>query len=369
MSTTKKIKTSKASKNSKASKASKASKTSKPSKASKASKTSKTSKSSIDLVDPNFQNINKGMTPDGIKWQKSGSSGDECLNIYLDMDQTIIADKHSLLLMDGDVKFDTKLGKLTSAIGRMFSGETAFLNYFTGTSSNKLQRVKLGMPISGDIAYITIKYGEKIRISKGAFLAGTDNLNISSITKLGMKDIFGGVLSGEGLILSELSSNEGEAGAWIFSYGNIEKHILAEDELLFVNNNLFLAADSTVSYSIKNIGNFKSIFTDGEALVMRFKGPCYVYTQSKDFKLFIKKLLPSIPAINKHIDNMGGRDNHMNPINAINPINQLGPMGQLGAAGAIGALGAMGNMATMGMNNGHNGFNGFNGFNGYNNFD
>ena len=258
-------------------------------------KHSKSLKLSIEFGKAKFKNIKKGITPDGIKWRKTGSTGDESLDIYLGMNQTIIADKHSLLFMDGEAKFDTQLGSFTKAIGRMFSGETAFLNYISGTNPKKLQRINLGMSIPGDVVYLPIEYGKKWRISKGAFLAGTSNTLISSITKTGFKDIIGGIFSGEGLILSELSSSEGDASAWITTYGHIVKHTLKENEILFVNNNLFLAADSNISYSMTRIGNLKSIFSGGEVLVMKFTGPCEVYTQSKDFTGLISAIKPYLP--------------------------------------------------------------------------
>jgi uncharacterized protein (AIM24 family) len=222
---------------------------------------------------------NRGMTPDGIRWQKTGATGDEALDIYLAKGQTIIADKHALNFMDGEAKFDTQMGKFTKAIGRMFSGETAFLNHITGTDDTKLQRINLGMSISGDLIYLPIPVGKKWRVSKGAFLAGTQNTIISSSTKIVRVD---STFTGEGFILSELSAKEGDAGAWISSYGHIVKHELKNNEVLYVNNNLFLASDNDVEFSVKNIGNFKSIITGGEALVMKFKGPCEIYTQSKD---------------------------------------------------------------------------------------
>ena len=267
-------------------------KTTKYKKTTKSTKSTKSIKSSIDYGTSTIKNIDLGITPYGVKWSKTGSTGDEALDIYLGMNQTIIVDKHSLLFMDGEAKFDTQLGSVTKAIGRMFSGETAFLNYITGTNPNKLQRVNLGMSIQGDIVYLPIEYGKKWRISKGAFLAGTSNTLISSITKTGFKNIIGGIFSGEGIILSELSSSEGNASAWITTYGHIVKHTLKEGEILYVNNNLFLAADSNVNYSMKRIGNIKSIIGGGEVLVMKFTGPCEIYTQSRDFSGLISLIKP-----------------------------------------------------------------------------
>ena len=40
--------------------------------------------------------------------------------------------------------------------------------------------------------------------------------------------------------------------------------------------------DNEISYSMKRIGGFKSIITGGEGVVMKFTGPCEIYTQSKD---------------------------------------------------------------------------------------
>jgi len=255
----------------------------------------------------NSSKINSGTTPDGIKWKKTGSGGDEALDIYLAKDQTIVADKHSLNFMHGEIHFDTKMDKFTKAIGRMFSGETAFLNYLTGTDATKLQRVNLGMSVTGEIVYLPIPFGKKWRVSKGSFLAGTKNTVVSSSTKIKL----GGMFSGEGFVLSELSSKEGDSGAWITSYGHIEKHVLNTDEVLYVNNNLFLASDINVNFSMKMIGNLKSKLSGGEGLVMKFTGPCEFYTQSKDISGLIYTLA-GLTQYNKSGNNIGALANILN---------------------------------------------------------
>lgn len=234
------------------------------------------------------ENISGGTTKNGIRWISKGTQGNVDLDIYLKNGEKIVADKHSLVLMDGSVKLETKSGNFFKGIGRMFSGETFFLNYFEGTNPSKPSRLTLGSGFPGDIIYIPIKEGEKWRLSKGVFLAGTENIVVSSSTKI--KSAMGSIFGGEGLILSEVSCYKGDGGFWISAYGHIEKHTIKANETLLVNNYFFLASLDDVNINLKKIGSIKSIISGGEGVAMEFKGPCEIYTQSKSIQGLAKNV-------------------------------------------------------------------------------
>jgi uncharacterized protein (TIGR00266 family) len=233
-----------------------------------------------------------GTTPDGIKWEKAGAAANANLNIYLKQDQKIVADKHAMIFMDGDMKLETEMGGIKKAFGRMLSGETAFLSYYTGTNPTRDQRITLGMPYTGDIMHIQLTEGDKWTLSRGSFLAGTDSVAISG--KLNLKGAIS-VGQQEGAVLSTVSSKSGPAGVWLGAYGQIEAHVLKDGESLLVDNEHFLACDSSITYTISKVGNVKSLVFGGEGFAMKFVGPCTVYTQSKGLIAFVDAIAKYIP--------------------------------------------------------------------------
>lgn len=224
-----------------------------------------------------------------IKAEIKGGSGNMHLDVFLAKDQTLIADKHAMLFMDGDIQFVTEMKK--GAIGRMLSGETAFMSKYTGTSDSKLQRLCLGVGMPGDIIKIDINVGESWKLSRGAFLAGTHDLLVT-----GKSNMIGllGVGQDEGAVLSYVKAKTFPGTFWVASYGYIERHELKDGDTMLVDNEHFLACPGNVSYSIQRLGNMKSLLFGGEGFAMKFSGPCTIYTQSKGIRGLVKMIEPYI---------------------------------------------------------------------------
>lgn len=236
--------------------------------------------------------IERGTTGDGIRWEKAGASANANLNVYLKEGQRITADKYAMILMDGDMKLETEMGGVKKAFGRIFSGESAFLNYYSGTNASKEQRLTLGMPYPGDVMYIPLNAGEKWKLSQGSFLASTSNVSVSG--KLNPRGALA-VGQQEGAVLSTVEAKEAPGGVWVGAYGQIERFDLAASESILVDNEHFLACSSTVNYTISKVGGYKSVVFGGEGLAMKFVGPCTVYTQSKGLIEFVDAIAKYIP--------------------------------------------------------------------------
>jgi uncharacterized protein (TIGR00266 family) len=230
-----------------------------------------------------------------IQWQKVGSSGNSNLDIWLAKGQTIIADKHAMIYMDGEIDFKTEMGKIKKALGRMLSGESMFLSHYTGTNPNKSQRISLGIPVPGDIVCLPLEPQKSWKVSRGCFLAGTSNVVVSG--KLNPKGFFS-IGQQEGGILQTVKVETEPGHVWLGSYGHIEKHELKAGESLYVDNENFLACPKEVDYSISKVGNVKSLVLGGEGFAMKFVGPCVVYTQSKGIIALVKELYKYFPTRN-----------------------------------------------------------------------
>lgn len=235
--------------------------------------------------------LESGVTNDGngILWHKTGVPGNAGLDIFLADGQEIIADKHAMVFMDADIKYRVEMGGLKKAIARKLGGESAFLSYYTGTKPGGVQRLTLGMPIIGDVKVIQLQKDEKIVVSKGCFLAGTNNLKVSGA--FNPKGIlpFG---TQEGAFLTLITSENGPSTLWVNSYGNIEEHNLKAGESIIVDNEHFLSCMYGIDFSIVRLGNTKALFFGGEGLAMKFTGPCKIMTQSKGLMSLCKTLAP-----------------------------------------------------------------------------
>jgi uncharacterized protein (TIGR00266 family) len=231
----------------------------------------------------------------GVKWQKTGSPGNANVQLWLAKDQTIVADKYAMIFVDGAIQLKTEMGALKKAFGRMLSGETAFLSYYTGTDPAGLQRVSLGIPLPGDITCIPLEADRSWKVSQGCFVAGTSNVIVSG--RLNLKGIIS-IGQQEGAVLQTVKAEGSPGSVWLASYGHIERHDLKAGQSLLVDNEHFLACPKEVDYTITKVGNVKSLLFGGEGFAMKFTGPCTLYTQSKGVIALANSIYPYLPKNN-----------------------------------------------------------------------
>jgi len=213
-----------------------------------------------------------------IKGRPAFSFGD----IWLQPGQKVIADTKALLWMDGQVDVSTGInGNICDSIMRNCSGESCCLNTYTGTQAN--QKVSFGFELPGDMLAFGVNDSSKWVFTYDAFIAGTDNLNISCR--------FSGCLAclcaDISMFLTTVSiKNQNDMGIVLAgSYGMIERHDIPEGQTLLVSRGLFFAAKEDVNFEIGLIGQeclgLLNLGCTGGGIIFRFKGPCTIYTQSK----------------------------------------------------------------------------------------
>lgn len=212
---------------------------------------------------------------------------------------SVLADNASLLYMKGGIKSGTlSLGKgnqITSFFGRVFSGETAFLQTYSGNGI-----VALGSSLPGDIIMLRLEPGHEYFLSSGSYVACTENVRIS-----GAFNALGLISWGqeEGPALPHVSVVDDSIGyVWIGGYGAFERHDIPENETMLVNNGLFLA--STKKYDgIRRMGKTLLSSAFGEGLGMEFIGPCIVYTQSKNSNVLVDYIATQLPKPSNNTSN------------------------------------------------------------------
>lgn len=230
------------------------------------------------------------------KSKKGGSAliqGD-LLKITLTQGQGILTSPGALVYMRGAVeKGEVRVGSIGKAFARSFGNEDFFLTRYAGGVNGGTIALSLTFP--GDIVQIILQPNESYRISKGCFLASTDNIQLSAGAQ--WKGLIG-IGQDEGVILPVATCSGPDAGAlWLGGYGSFEKHELKDEaDVLTVDNGIFLACPNQMQYRIVQLGrSLWSSFAGGEGFGMEFRGPGIVYTQSKNFNDFMMQVSKEPP--------------------------------------------------------------------------
>lgn len=208
-----------------------------------------------------------------LRYQIHGAPSFASVEIDLGPGEEVIAEAGAMAYMDGTVEMKTSAkGGVLKGLKRAFSGESFFVNTFTGPG-----KVTFAPGIPGDIVPLSVspETGGWI-LSKDAFLAGTPNLDVSSKSG-GFKSLFGG----EGLFLTYVTAKEMEGLFFASGYGVIHKHEVPDGQSLVVDSGLFMATSERTEYKLSKVGGMKSFLFGGEGVVMRFFGPAVVLTQSR----------------------------------------------------------------------------------------
>ena len=172
----------------------------------------------------------------------------DVLTVPLTEGQVIKTSPGSLIYMRGDVKKgEVKVDGLGKAFGRIFSGQSFFLTSYTGGPNGGSVALSLAFP--GDIIQIDLQPNESYRISKGCFLAGTNNVEISATTQI--KGIIG-IGQEEGVILPVVKCKDGTGSGtvWLGGFGHFKMHQLKIDETIIVDNGIFLACPNSFGLGV-----------------------------------------------------------------------------------------------------------------------
>ncbi len=178
-----------------------------------------------------------------------------------------------MMYVEDGIGFETKMGdgskpkagfldKLVSVGMRAITGESLFMTHFTNSAREGKRHAAFGAPYPGKIIAIDLDEAQgELICQKDSFLCaalGTE-LSIAFNKKIGA-----GLFGGEGFILQRL---RGDGMVFIHAGGTIvEKHL--NNEKIMVDTGCIVAFETTISYSIQQAGNLKSMIFGGEGLFL-----------------------------------------------------------------------------------------------------
>ena len=181
-------------------------------------------------------------------------------------------------------------GGVMKSLGRMFTGESIFMNTYTANVDGA--KVAFATTVPGDIVSVNVGENNGFTVQKSSFLCAEPGVDMSiAFTKKFSAGLFGG----EGFVLQK-----GNGMLFLEVDGDPVERILAPGEVLKVDTGNVVGFESTVSYEIETVKGLGNIFLGGEGLFLtKLVGPGRVIIQSQNFGDFAGKILGMMPKNNR----------------------------------------------------------------------
>ncbi|MEN8202810.1 MAG: TIGR00266 family protein [Bacteroidota bacterium] len=221
----------------------------------------------------------------------------QLVEIQLDPSETVIAEAGSMMYMDSQVRFETKMGdgsdpnqslmgKLLSAGTRVLTGESLFVTHFSNHGSGK-QRVAFAAPYPGKIIPIDLGIlGGSLIVQKDGFLCAAKGTRISITLN---RRIGSGLVGGEGFILQKL---EGDGKAFMHAGGTVIERRL-NNESLKIDTGCVVGYTPGIDFNIETSGNLRSMVFGGEGIFLAtLSGTGTVWLQSMPIRKLIQAISP-----------------------------------------------------------------------------
>lgn len=175
---------------------------------------------------------------------------------YLRQGEEMLSDSGAMAWMDPCMEMSTTSnGGIAKAMGRMFSGETMFLNRYKAKADGK---IAFASSFPGEIRKYDIEPGKEIIVQKSSFLASTPLVERSTfLNKKAMTGIFGG----EGFIMSKLS---GTGTVFVEIDGSTVEYDLAPGQQIVVDTGYVAVMDATCQMTIQSVAGVKNKLLGGE---------------------------------------------------------------------------------------------------------
>lgn len=183
-------------------------------------------------------------------------------------------------------------GGVMKSLGRMFTGESVFMNTYTANVDGA--KVAFATTVPGDIVSINVGENNGFTVQKSSFLCAEPGVDMSiAFTKKFSAGLFGG----EGFVLQKAKGN---GMLFLEVDGDPVERILAPGEVLKADTGNVVGFESTVSYEIETVKGLGNIFLGGEGLFLtKLVGPGRVIIQSQNFGDFAGKILGMMPKNNR----------------------------------------------------------------------
>ena len=221
----------------------------------------------------------------------------QLVEIELDPMETVIAEAGTMMYMDSQVRFETKMGdgsepnqglmgKLLSAGTRVLTGESLFVTHFTNSGGSK-QRVAFAAPYPGKIVPVELGLlGGSLIVQKDGFLCAAKGTKISITLN---RRIGSGLVGGEGFILQKL---QGDGKAFMHAGGTVIERRL-NNESLKIDTGCIVGYTPGIDFNIETSGSLRSMIFGGEGIFLAtLSGTGTVWLQSMPIRKLVQAISP-----------------------------------------------------------------------------
>ena len=193
---------------------------------------------------------------------------------YPEAYQTLCTERGAMSWMSENMRMETNTGGgIRKMFGRMFSGESIFMNEYTAIGASGMIAFASSFP--GSIIPYRVTPGNGIIVQKKGFLAMEKGLELSLYFQ---KKLSRGFFGGEGFIMQRVS---GDGMVFLEIDGYCKEFYLAPGESLIVDTGYLAAMSESCTMDIVTVKGAKNLFFGGEGLFhTRVTGPGKVYLQS-----------------------------------------------------------------------------------------
>ena len=205
-----------------------------------------------------------------------------------DPGEKMLCESGAMSWMTPNMKMTTTTnGGLGKAFGRMFSGESFFMNIYEAVGGPGMIAFASSFP--GEIRALEISPAKEVVVQKKAFMASTMDVSLSVFFQ---KKLGAGFFGGEGFIMQRLSGN---GLAFIEVDGAAVEYNLAPGQQLIVNTGFVVMMDITCTMDIQTVPGVKNMLFGGEGLFNTVvTGPGRVLVQTMPVSNIASMLAPYI---------------------------------------------------------------------------
>ena len=192
---------------------------------------------------------------------------------YPEAGETLCTERGAMSWMSPNMKMETNAGGFGKAMGRMFSGESVFLNEYTAQGGQGMIAFASSFP--GSIIAHRVRPGNGIIVQKKGFLAMEKGLDLSIHFR---KKLGAGLVGGEGFIMQKIT---GDGIVFIEIDGHCVEYELQAGQSLVLGTGYLAAMSETCTMDVESVKGFKNVLFGGEGLFnTRVTGPGKIWIQS-----------------------------------------------------------------------------------------
>ena len=216
---------------------------------------------------------------------------------YPEAGETLCTQTGAMSWMSPNMNMNTNTGGgFKKVLGRMFSGDSIFMNEYTAIGGTGMIAFASSFP--GSIIPYRVTPGNSIIVQKRGFLAMEKGLELSVYFQRKLRK---GFFGGEGFIMQKIS---GDGMVFLEIDGHCKEYELKIGESIVVDTGYLAAMTESCTMDIETVKGAKNIFLGGEGLFhTRITGPGKVYIQSMPIVNMAQVLRPYLEIDN---DNSSG---------------------------------------------------------------